>query len=606
VPEARIDELRDKKKQLEEIRANKVEGIILRSKARWIDQGEKPTKYFLNLEKRNYVSKLIPKIITEDGIEIRDGKEILEEQKRFYQKLYTEKDNKSHQEVREFLHTVQGPKLSNTEADALEGKITYAELTTVLKKQKNNKTPGIDGYSAEFYKFFWKDIGHFVLRAINESYDKGLLPITLRRGVITCLPKGNKCRHYLKNWRPLSLLCVPYKLASACIAERIKLILPKIIHEDQQGFMQGRFIGQNIRQLYDVLLETKLRKIPGLLLLVDFEKAFDSVSWNFLQESLTFFNFGSSLRKWVEIFYKGIQSSVLQNGHMSSFFDIGRGCRQGDPLSPYLFLIAAEILGIMIRKNDKIRGIQIEDTHYKLGQYADDTQLYLNGTESSMSEALQTLQLFYGMSGLKINIEKTQAVWIGSKSQCMDMLCKDYKLDWNPRKFKVLGINFSTDVHEIWELNFMDKYNAMQQLLGAWKKRKLTLLGKIAVIKSLAVSKFTHLFLALPNPPTHLLKRLVKLLYKYLWNDGNDRIKRNVITKPYKEGGLQMINLEVFIQALKISWLRKIIDNRSPIGSSFKLIESQFNKLISISAKYLMSPTMRQVILRPVIILKKT
>ena len=150
VPEARIDELRDKKKLLQEIRANKVEGIILRSKARWIDQGEKPTKYFLNLEKRNYVSKLIPKIITEDGIEIRDGKEILEEQKRFYQKLYTEKDNKSHQEVREFLHTVQGPKLSNTEADALEGKITYAELTTVLKKQKNNKTPGIDGYSAEF------------------------------------------------------------------------------------------------------------------------------------------------------------------------------------------------------------------------------------------------------------------------------------------------------------------------------------------------------------------------------------------------------------------------------------------------------------------------
>ena len=108
----------------------------------------------------------------------------------------------------------------------------------------------MDGFSVEFFKFFWPNLKYFILRSINESVDNGNLSISQRRGVITCLPKGDKSRFYLKNWRPISLLSVIYKMASACIANRLKTVLPDIISEEQKGFMKGRFIGESTRLLY--------------------------------------------------------------------------------------------------------------------------------------------------------------------------------------------------------------------------------------------------------------------------------------------------------------------------------------------------------------------
>ena len=110
-------------------------------------------------------------------------------------------------------------------------------------------------------------------------------------------------------------------------------------------------------------------------------------------------------------------------------------------------------------------------------------------------------------------------------------MCKNYDLDWTQGSFKILGVNFSSDVFDIWDLNKNDVLNRIENLLAHWSKRKLSMLGRITVIKSLALSKFTHLFLALPNPPGDLIKRLERLFYKFLWNSGPDRIKRHVIIK---------------------------------------------------------------------------
>ena len=143
---------------------------------------------------------------------------------------------------------------------------------------KNNKSPGSDGFSAEFFKFFYNDIKTFIKRAINEGYREGKLSVTQKQGLITCLPKGDKPKQFLKNWRPITLLNVICKMASGCIAERIKSVLTKLISEDQTGFKNGRYIGENTRLMYDILHITDTLNIPGLLLMVDFEKAFDSVS----------------------------------------------------------------------------------------------------------------------------------------------------------------------------------------------------------------------------------------------------------------------------------------------------------------------------------------
>ena len=267
-------------------------------------------------------------------------------------------------------------KLSNEDAEKLEGEIKLKELSDALKNMKNEKSPGLDGFTVEFFNFFWTDLKFFILRSINYGYYTGSLSVTQKQGVITCLPKPNKSRHYLKHWRPIYLLNVVYKLASSVISNRLKTVLDKLINQDQKGFIAGRFIGENVRLIYDVLFETKNQGIPGMILSIDFEKAFDTVSWKFMKNVLEYFNFGPSVISWISIFQNGSESCIIQNGFMSEFFNLKRGCRQGDPISPYIFILCAEILGKMVRDNEIITGININGKEFRLSQYADDTQLF--------------------------------------------------------------------------------------------------------------------------------------------------------------------------------------------------------------------------------------
>lgn len=413
----------------------------------------------------------------------------------------------------------------------------------------------------------------------------GTLSISQKQGIITCIPKPNKSRESLKNWRPISLLNVIYKMCSGVIANRIKSVLNQLIHEDQKGFIPGRFIGENIRLVYDVLFEAKKQNIPGLLLSIDFEKAFDTVSWNFIHRTLEFFNFGSSLKKWISIFQTDIQSSILQNGFMSDFFYLKRGCRQGDPISPYIFLLCAEVLGQMIRKNRNIKGILINDKEFKLTQYADDTQIFLNGSEESLRHTLNILNEFYQMSGLKINVDKTKAVWFGACSHSELTLCNDFNLDWDQGNFKLLGVTFSPELFDLWDLNSANILKKIKENLHQWSKRKLTLKGRITVIKSLVLSKFVHLFISLPDPPLILLKELEKIFFKFIWNSGPDRIKRNILIKNLDAGGQRMVHLYSFIKALKISWLRKVLHQND--NAAWIYISSvNFKKLFTLGGLY--------------------
>ena len=155
-----------------------------------------------------------------------------------------------------------------------------------------------------FFFFLWNGLGSFLVRAINESFKKESLSSPQKEGIITLLPKGAKPRQFLKNLRPITLLNMSYKIAQGCIANRTKRILPDIIHNDQTGFVSGRCISENTRLLYDVIHYTKKRNVSGLLLLIDFEKAFDSVSWSFIKKTLIFF------KVWA--IYKKVDRHILQ------------------------------------------------------------------------------------------------------------------------------------------------------------------------------------------------------------------------------------------------------------------------------------------------------
>ena len=291
--------LRNKKMELEEIREHKLKGALVRSRWQTSQLGEKPSNSFLNLENKNFISKHIREI--KDGNKlINDPKQILEEMRKFYEKLFSEKkcidiDETSLKTIKKRL-----PKLNEQNREMVEKEITLEELSNIVKKSKNNKSPGPDGYSNEFYKVFWPTIKILLMKLLNSYRNKNIVNPAQLEGIITCIPKGGKVRNILKNWRPITLLNSVYNFFSGIIANRIKNILPTIIHTDQKGFVNGRFIGENSRLLYDIIDECNKKGIDGLIMSIDFEKAFDSISWQFISKTLKKFNFGKQTINWIK------------------------------------------------------------------------------------------------------------------------------------------------------------------------------------------------------------------------------------------------------------------------------------------------------------------
>lgn len=202
---------------------------------------------------------------------------------------------------------------------------------------ENNKSPGSDGLSVEFYNIFWKSIKTFYLDSINYSYQTGHLTTLQKQGIISLIPKPNKDLLHLSNWRPISLLNVDYKIATKAISNRIKRVLPTIINFEQTDFMKNRYIGENVRTIFDIIEYLNKNNKPGLLFFADFEKAFDSLKHDYITECLKRFNFGKDLINWTKVFYNDISSMVLNNGHLSKSFAIKK--RSQTRLSFIIFLI---------------------------------------------------------------------------------------------------------------------------------------------------------------------------------------------------------------------------------------------------------------------------
>ena len=452
--------LHTKKAELEEIIDYQAQGAMIRARARYAVEGEKPSKLFCSLEKHNAVQKHIPSlIIDQNGIkrEINEQKMIENEIYKYYSDLFAQKPTEIENLSQFFPPEVNQicPKLSQRQKDSMEGLLTLVELTNYIKKAKNNVAPGTSGFTNEFFKFFWIDLKLFIVNALNFGYEKGSLSVTQRLGIITLIPKGDKDKKFLKNWRPLTLLNALYKLVSGCIAERIKPHLNSIIHGDQKGFVSERYIGESIRTTYDIIQWAKDNNKTGVILLIDFEKAYDSLSFSFIKKCLTHFNFGESIVRWVELLLNNFSAVVNHCGNISKRLAIGRGARQGDPIASYLFIICIEILAHKLRSDREIQGFQIENLTHTLELYADDCSIFLQPTDKDLRKAMETLDNFYKLSGLKISVSKTKAIWFGKGAKNNFTLCSDLKLDWDT-KFRLLGIDFDNNLENM-DINFESK-----------------------------------------------------------------------------------------------------------------------------------------------------
>ena len=536
------------KSELENIENEKSRAAIIQSRVLWSEEGEKSTSYFFNLQKNNYIKKTARKLLSPQGIEITDPKKILNMQYDYYKALYSERP--VYLNELDLFNMETTPKLSAPEQSDCEGLITVEEAYKILNSFDRNKTPGNDGLPVEFYVKFWDIWGVHLVNSYNFSYENGLLSTSQRQAIITLIDKKGKDRLYVKNWRPISLLNVDYKVLSKCLAERLKPLLPKLIHHNQTGFVKDRNISEGLRTILDIIEDTKQKDMHGLLMTIDFEKAFDSISWEYLFRSLEAFNFSQPFIDWIKLLYTNISSCIMNNNTTSIYFDILRGVRQGDPLSPYLFILAIELLAIYLRNRNDIHGLNFNGEEIKILTYADDTTAILQSADDAR-KLLEILKKFHKMSGLSVNQSKSEGLWLGLDRHSNR---KPLGISW-PNQIKLLGIYIGYNNHVIQTMNFNEKLAKMKMKFNIWKQRDLSIKGKILIIKTLGLSQLLYISSIL-HVPDWVISEAENLMYSFLWNGKQHKVKKRVIIQDVSEGGLNMSDLVSVIKAQRIKWVK--------------------------------------------------
>ena len=395
-----------------------------------------------------------------------------------------------------------------------------------------------------------------------------MLPASQRLGVISLLPKGDKPKDLLQNLRPVTLLNSGYKLVSGSLAYRINELLPRLINEQQAGFVKGRYIGECIRTTADVFDYANKNKKEGLLLLINFQKAFDSVSFKYILRVLGFFGFKSGIINWVKTLLENFSACINLAGNLTKLFEVLRGARQGDPIASPLFVLAIEILCINFRNSRNIEPYTLSRISVLLSLFADDMSIFLKYCKNNLRNAVYILNQFYQLSGLKIQLQKTQVIVFGPLPEGNYKLCPEIELKW-AQDFVLLGIHFNPNMFELGK-NFEIKIQEIQEVVKNWRHRFLTPLGRNFIAKTLLLPKISHISLVLPCLDKTLIKKIENIVYNFIWK-GSDKIAREDSKKIEIRGGLNMPDIHISWQAYKLSWFKRLSTTNASWGKIFEV-----------------------------------
>ena len=558
------------------------EGAIIRSKATWYEKGEKSNKYFLNLETHKKAKSSVRKVFNDEGMLITDQKKILQEIQNFCSNLCKcEPLRPSEEMLNSFLNNSGIPKLTFNEALICDGKLTVDECYKSLQLFESNKSPGNDGLTVEFYKAFWHILGNLMVDSLNCSYDFGELSNSQKEAIITLIEKRDKDKRYLSNWRPISVINVDIKIGSKAIAKRLENVLPSIIHYNQCAYVKGRTIFDAVRTVDDIMEFSERYNLEGRMICIDFNKAFDTVSRDFLFRTLSSFGFGPSFLQWIHIFYNNISSCVVNNGFSTQHFTVERGVRQGDPLSAYLFIIVLEILCISLRNSKDIHGIKVDEEEIRLCLFADDLTGFLKD-DFSLINFLKLIKDYGSCSGLKINNEKSEIMLLGNRAYTLQQDYAVTSTDLKVKKsVKILGVHFTYDFRAKQKLNADELIISIQQKLRTWRWRDLTIIGRIQIVKTFIVPIFLYRA-SLISVNKEFVKDVNKIIFDFIWK-GKDKVKRSALISDIEDGGLKAPHLESIIETQRVLCCKKLASNQpsnwkniilhylEPVGGKFIL-----------------------------------
>ncbi|GJY31768.1 RNA-directed DNA polymerase, eukaryota [Tanacetum coccineum] len=549
---------------LQEIDKLQTMEIAQKAKIKWCIEGDENSSFFHGmLNKRR--SQLSIRGIMVDGVWIEDPLKVKRE---FYQhfsnRFAKPVDQRAHINM-EYPNTITLEQQIDLECD-----VTKEELKKAVWDCGIDKSPGPDGFTFGFYRRFWSTIENDVFEAVKYFFNSGAIPNGCNSSFIALIPKIPDA-NLVKDFRPISLIGSMYKIIAKILANRLVGVLGDIVNEVQSAFIAERQILDGPFILNEVLQWCKLKKKQSLIFKVDFEKAFDSIRWDFLDDILKKFGFGDKWCNWIQSCLRSSRGSIIINGSPTEEFYFQKGLKQGDPLSPFLFILVMESLHLSFQRvvdAGMFKGVQLNPSlNLSHMFYADDAVFVGQWCDDNINILTHVLDCFYWASGLRINM---------SKSKIMGILVADDKVKSAATKLGCLMLNTpfsylgtkvggSMSRTHAWE-EVIDK---VRSRLSRWKMKTLSIGGRLTLLKSV-LGSMPIFHMSIFKAPLSVIRQLESIRSHFF--NGHDSasrkaswIKWDCVLAPKEKGGLGVSSLYALNRALMFKWVWRFYSQNSSL-----------------------------------------
>ncbi|XP_019173838.1 PREDICTED: uncharacterized protein LOC109169412 [Ipomoea nil] len=532
-----------------------------KSREDWICSGDRNTAFYHAATAIRKARAPVRALLDENGEWITQDEALKRHVRLFYKQLFTE-DTERTIPVQYYANF---PRLRPIDWAVFNRSVSKEEVHAALKDMKPFKAPGPDGFQAGFYQHMWDKTGDDVFSLVKQAFATGTLQEGLNDTLVALIPKVQS-PETVKQFRPISLCNVAYKIITKTITNRLKLILPQIVGPFQSSFVPGRQITDNILIFQEVMhtMREKKGETGYMAIKLDLEKAYDRLSWDFIRDTLDKTGFTGTLKELMMTCIQTPRLSLIWNGERLEAFRPERGIRQGDAMSPAIFVLCMERLSQMIvmnREKKVWKGIKIAKNGPTLTHlcFADDMVLF---TEASMEQAnviLECLEQFCQASGQKISLSKSQVFFSKNTSrQKVDDISRRLGIERTTNLGKYLGV---PAIHgRVTSATHSDLLARISGRLDGWKAKTLSLAGRVVLARSVlnAMPAYTMQTTYLPKG---VCLEIEKRTRKFVWGSSDaDRkmnlVNWNLVTTATEAGGLgikRMCELNMAYMA-KLGW----------------------------------------------------
>ena len=494
----------------------------------------------------------------------------------FYKKIYTKGMAVDHN-IHDFLgpdicnsEYVTSKKLTEGQRESLESDISLIELDESIKKSNKHSAPGRDGWSFCSVAKLWEIFRKPLKNAFNHMIETGSLDFSFKEVSVKLIPKKGDLSE-LKNWRPISLLSVFYKLPASAFARRLRKYFDQIVSVRQKAYSHSKVIQECVMSVIDNISKCLSNNSNAALILIDFTKAFDRISHDFVSSVLRFFNFGPKMLKIAKTLLSGRCGSIITEAGLSPSFPFNSGTGQGAPESCYFFVIALEILLIKLKLCPTLERVTVPLPDNSLEElegvgFADDLTEILVAHRENIVNLKSILNSFFRISDLEVNMSKTVVIPLAqADNEEFRIIIENEGLSHDD-SFKLLGFNLNNRLDNFGK-NIDDIIEKLTRIFAFWDKFNLTLPGRIMVFKTYVLSCIGYICTIIPTPPsrTNLMDRMV---YRFVTKNIN--IKEDVVFRPAEQGGLGLIRSSHFIQALRVGIFRRSLSINDSWSNALK------------------------------------